>query len=65
MRLRTGHGRCGHMMFKWTVQNVIVGMTARLSDILQTNASFESGINGINEVTKEAFEWIRALDIEI
>lgn len=29
------------------------------------NRRFESGINGINEVTKEAFEWIRALNIEI
>lgn len=29
------------------------------------NRRFELGINGINEVTKEAFEWIRDLDIEI
>jgi len=29
------------------------------------NRRFESDIIGINEVTKEAFDWIRVLDIEI
>ncbi|KAF0769781.1 Uncharacterized protein FWK35_00009176 [Aphis craccivora] len=67
----TGHGRCGHMMFKRKLKDSQECDCGNDSENMRhitdecPNRRFELGINGINEVTKEAFEWIKDLDIEI
>jgi len=58
-------------IYVMTSQNVIVEITVKLYETYYRfideclNRRFESDINGINEVAKEAFKWIRALDIKI
>ncbi|VVC35883.1 Hypothetical protein CINCED_3A017704 [Cinara cedri] len=70
-RLRIGHGRYGHMMFKWKLKDIPECDCGNYSQTMRhitdecANRRFPSGINGLNEATKESCEWIKALDIEI
>jgi hypothetical protein len=70
-RIRTGQGRCGSLLFKWrykdsaacdcgeveqTMKHIVESCPRRL---------FEQGIVGIHQVTKEAVEWLKELDLDL
>lgn len=50
------------MTFMWKLKD---RQTTRLIKDEYPNRRFKSCINWINQVTKEALEWIRSLNIEI
>ncbi|KAE9523030.1 hypothetical protein AGLY_016661 [Aphis glycines] len=69
--LRTGHGRCADMMFKWRLQDSPAcdcgNDRQTINHIIKECQirKFNQGIEGIHAITPEAVKWIRELDVHL
>jgi len=70
-QIRTGHGRCGSLLFKWHYKDSAacdcgeVEQTMNLIVETCPRRLFERGIIGIHRVTKETIEWLGELDMNL
>jgi len=70
-RIRTGHGRSGHMMFKWRLRDFEVcdyghksQMTSHIINECPLRA-FAGTIHDIHQVRNEAIKWMEDLKITL
>lgn len=70
-RIRTGHGRCANMLYKWNLTSSpncdcgdVVQSTSHLVNECATR-KFDGGLSELHEVTPDAIQWLQLMDVEL
>lgn len=70
-RIRTGHGRCGNLMYKWRLKTTpacdcgaLRQTVAHITDDCPIRA-FDGGIRSIHSASDSAINWMDGLDIQL
>jgi len=70
-RIRTGHGRSGHMMYKWGLRDnetCDCGYESQTINHITTECpirAFKGTIKDIHLAMEEAVEWMKNLDVKL